>query len=160
MGTEAARTTGEGTSPPSGGRAQTALGVVVAALLVFLIYLLVKAVDPGHLPRGADPGSFELVVSNRTVLTVLRLAVLFIAVYAAYSCFELIRGRRPASRVWLVQADEAAELAQDAGKDAVERIRVLEDELDEANKDKDFLVEYVQELQAQLDAQSSGRDRT
>ena len=80
------------------------------------------------------------------VLTVVRLAILFIAVYAAYSCFELIRRGRPASRFWHVQADEAAKIAQDAGEDAVDRIRLLEDELARVNDDNEFLIEYVQEF--------------
>lgn len=158
MATETSAAPGSESSPPSGSRRETAGGVIAATVLVFLIYLLVKAVDPGNVRLDDDPGFLELVVGNRTVLTVLRVAVLFVAVYAAYSCFELIRGRRPASRFWLVQADEAAQLAQDAGEDAAERIRVLESELDEANQDNDLLIGYVQDLQAQLETRDHDAD--
>ena len=156
MGTASPPPADEETSSP--GLAATVLGLATFVVLAVLIYVLVKAVDPGHVSPRGNPGFLDLMVGNRTVLTVLRLAILSIAVYAAYSCFELIRGRRPASRFWMVQADEAAEIAQHAGEEAVGQIRLLEEELAHAQRDNEFLIEYVQDLQAQLDTSDDAAD--
>jgi hypothetical protein len=49
-------------------------GLLLVAAVVSGLYGLVAAVDPGTVQAKADAGFFDLLISNRTVLAILRVA--------------------------------------------------------------------------------------
>lgn len=125
----------------------TLVGVIALIALGYGFYRLIRAVDPGHLEARADHGVLELIVDDRTTLTLIRLGVIAFVAYLGWSVFMLVRDGRPVTSVAGVGVAEAARVAQHAGEAAVDQVRRLEDELAEANQNVEFLLQYVQDLQ-------------
>jgi hypothetical protein len=128
----------------------TLLGIVAAGALIVGLVMLVIAMDPGHVQIRKEPGFFDLIVANRTTLIVLRIGLLCLVGYLAWSVAVLIIDRRPISSVAGVSASEVARQAQGAGEAAIEQIRRLEQELNEANENIAFLLSYIDDLQKEL----------
>lgn len=71
----------------------TVVGLVVCAAIAFGLVMLGIAIDPGRVDVGKEPGVFELLVANRTTLTVLRFGLLCLVAYLAWSVAVLIKDR-------------------------------------------------------------------
>lgn len=137
---------------------ETVLGLLMVLGVLYGAYVLVGAIDPGMLKLGKDPGVLELVIGDRTVLTVVRLTVIFAAIYAAYSFAALIRLGRPVSKFGPAQADAAADTAQIAAAEGVEVIDLLSAEVNRLEEDNLLLVEEVQDLRSRLKASKDADD--
>jgi hypothetical protein len=70
----------------------------------------------------------------------------------------LVRHRRFLTSIPGVSVSEAARQAQEVGEAAVGEQSALEEALAAANRDIEILVEYVQDLQAQLDSDHDATD--
>jgi hypothetical protein len=129
---------------------QPLLGIGVVLSLGYGFLELIQAVDPGPVKAPDDPGVLELLVANRTVLTVLRIALVFGLGYLIWSVFRLMKEGRFLTQLPGVSVSDAAEVAQGEADWAVEEVQRLEAALEEANGDIATLVEYVQRLQEDL----------
>lgn len=134
------------------------LGFLMVAAAAFGLYKLGQALDPGRVAMPKDPGFLELVVADRTVLTILRMAVVVGLAYVVYSVIRLIQSGRFLTGLPGVSVSDAAARAQSAGEEAVNEQEALEQALLEANEDIGFLIDYVQELQEQLQVGDDAAD--
>lgn len=121
---------------------------IMAAAAVGLVFLII-AIDPGRVDSGKDPSVFELLIANRTTVVALRFGLLCLVAYLAWSMAVLIKDRRPISTIAGVSASDVAHEAQNVGEAAVEQVRVLQEELAEANENIEYLLGYIDDLQAE-----------
>lgn len=124
----------------------TLVGLAACAAIAFGLVMLVIAIDPGRVDVGKEPSVFELLIANRTTLIALRVGLLCIVVYLAWSMAILIKDRRPIDAIAGISVTKVAREAQNAGEAAVEQVRVLQQELAEANENIDYLIDYIGQL--------------
>jgi hypothetical protein len=129
----------------------TVAGLAVVAAVGFGLYNLIAAVDPGSVQAKTDAGFFDLLISDRTVLTILRVALVLGVIYLVWSLFMLARAKRFLTALPGVSVSDAAEEAQAVGEEAVTEQEALEEALARANADIESLVEYIVDLQKQLE---------
>lgn len=129
---------------------QALAAVLVFVALAFGSWQLVEAIDPGRVTVPKDPGFLELLVADRTVLTFLRIAVILGLSYVIWSVVQLISTGRFLTSLPGVSVSDAAEKLRQAGEQAAEEQKGLEAALADANRDIGALLEYVEELQADL----------
>jgi hypothetical protein len=135
---------------PSAPAWQAALGIAVLLGLAYGGYRFVKAVDPGTVAMPEDPGFVELVIADRTVLTVIRVALIVGLAYAIWSVVALVRQGRFLIQVPGVAVSDAAELAQGVATSSLVDENELELALEEANDNVELLLEYIELLRARL----------
>lgn len=137
------------------------LAFVLVVVVVYGSWRLIDSVDPGQITMPEDPGFLELLVADRTVLTVLRVAVIFGLGYVIWSVFQLIRTGRFLTSLPGVSVSDAAARLSEASKEAAGGQAALEEALKAANEDIAYLLQYVDELQTALAKQEDrGEDES
>jgi hypothetical protein len=126
------------------------LALLMVAAAVSGLYKLIAAVDPGKMQARTDAGFFDLLISDRTVLTILRVALILGVLYLVWSLFMLVRDKRFLTALPGVSVSAAQE-AQAVGEEAVTEQKALEEALARANADIESLVGYIVDLQDQLE---------